>query len=136
DGDVDVDGDVKVIDDSRGRVEPVPPDVGLEAEEAVLRLELDVTGLPVRVGDNKATTATTATATATATVTPAAAAAAAAATSAADTLATYAAAVRACGTGNAGVEAVVGVLERMRWAEVEPREGTYAAAISAFRACG
>ena len=112
------DGDGNVINESRGRIEAVR-EVGVEAE-TVIRLHLDEAGLPVRPGDSKAT----------------AAAAATAATSAADTLATYAAAVRACGTGGAGVQAVVGILERMRWAEVEPREGTYAAAISAFQACG
>ena len=87
----------------------------LEAE-TVLRVELDESGTPVTAtaaapdDDGEAVSA--------------------------ETLAAYTAAVRACGEGRAGVHAVVGILDRMRWAGVAPGEGTYAAAISAFRACG
>eukprot|EP00752_Nemacystus_decipiens_P002534 g2377.t1 len=88
-----------------------------EAEsETVLQVELDEAGTP-----------------ATTTTTPAAAAADNHVH--AETLAAYTATVRACGEGRAGVKAVFGVLDRMRWAGVAPGEGTYAAAVSAFRAC-
>lgn len=54
-----------------------------------------------------------------------------------DTIATYAAAIRACGAGRSGPKAVLGALERMRWAKVvEADERTYAAAIRALRVCG
>ncbi|CAM9758092.1 unnamed protein product [Ectocarpus sp. 6 AP-2014] len=90
-----------------------------EAPETVLRVELDENG------------ALAAPATATSQKEGSAPEAAAAATAAA-----YTAAVRACGEGGAGVQTVVGVLERMRWVGVDPGEDAYAAAVSAFRACG
>ncbi len=92
---------------------------GVEGAETVLRVELDEAGVP----------------TTPAAASPAAAAAAPEAASA-ETLAAYTAAVRACGKGGAGVRAILGVLERMRWAGAAPGEDAYAAAISAFRACG
>lgn len=52
------------------------------------------------------------------------------------TVATYNAAIRACGEGGSGVRAVTGILERMRWAGVEPGEGTYVEALRAFQLCG
>lgn len=54
-----------------------------------------------------------------------------------NTVSTYAAAVRACGLGRAGPTAVLGVLERMRWAGVvEEDEEVYAETIRALRVCG
>lgn len=50
-------------------------------------------------------------------------------------MATYTAAVRACGRGRADLTAVIGVLERTRWAGLAPDERTYAAAIRAVREC-
>lgn len=97
---------------------PGAEEAGDEDDETVLRVELDESGTPI---------------------TPASAIAAAttaAAAAAAETSAAYTAAVRACGKGRAGAQAVVGILERMRWAGVEPGEDAYAAAISAYRACG
>lgn len=101
------DEEQEVPEDGRGR--------GVPAPETVFRVELDESG------------ALAAPATATSQEEAAAAEAAAAA---------YTAAVRACGEGGAGVQAVLGILERMRWAGVDPGEDAYRAAISAFRACG
>lgn len=86
-----------------------------EEAETVLHVELDETGTPVATtspddGDERAASP--------------------------EILAAYTATVRASGEGRAGVKAVVGVLDRMGWAGVAPGEGTYAAAISAFQACG
>ncbi|CAN0087365.1 unnamed protein product, partial [Scytosiphon promiscuus] len=86
------------------------------AVETVLRVELDESGTPVDfAGTSSATTV---------------------ASVAAETSAAYTATVRACGRGRAGVQAVVGVLERTRWAGIEAGEDAYVAAISAYRACG
>ena len=89
-----------------------------EETETVLEVELDETGTPVT------------------TTTAASPDAGVEAKISADTLAAYTATVRACGEGKAGAKAVVGVLDRMRWAGVAPGEGTYAAAVAAFQACG
>ncbi|CAM9569916.1 unnamed protein product [Ectocarpus sp. 4 AP-2014] len=109
-------------DDNNGEEQEAPGDgrADAAAPETVLRVELDESGA----------LAAPATASSEEEAMSAMEAAAAA------TAATYTAAVRACGEGGAGVQAVVGVLERMRWAGADPGEDTYAAAISAFRACG
>lgn len=123
-GDDDDDNNDNDNDDSSSRASRQQGAAGRD-DDVVLTLELDEAGMP-RAGDDSDGSGGRGSAFVFSS-TPA---------ESGTTLASYTAAVRACGVGRAGVRDVIGVLERMRWAGVDPGEGTYVEALRSFQLCG